>query len=240
MSSNMSNFNSDFSNIISDNPIDIMEFEKEISKRITSMAQMTQNSRDIEDLIVEALKRRCNDRKNIIHAHLRLKNGATMETFTISWNELSDLTEMVASKGAANAIRQRLANFYVRIANLHHQIEQARHSLPLATIKEMGFDPLHHPNSILTTAYAKNEQNMREKHHQNHRALDQIMQTLFLDSEIHPQLTEHDLPALEMQVKHIAESGCAVNELRRLKIIEAMLEERRFNQLTQELMTLTK
>ena len=61
------------------------------------------------------------------------------------------------------------------------------------------------------------------------------MRALFLDGEIHPDLTEDDLPALELQVEHIAERGCAAQELRRVKIVEALLEQRRLDDLLNKL-----
>jgi hypothetical protein len=235
----MSNKDSDFINIISGDIVDIPAFEKEISKQISCISQMKKNSHDVEELLMDALKRRCNDRKNVIQAHLRLKNGTNAQGYTMNCNELTHLAEMTASKVASNAILKRLANFYVRIANLHNQIEQLRHSPPPINnrLREIEGIGMNDHNSKLIVAYEKNEANMREKHSQNHRELDRIMQALFLESEIHPQLTEDDLPALETHVKHIAESGCGCNviELRRLKIMEALLEERRFNQLMQEL-----
>lgn len=236
-----SSTHSNFSNLVSNGPTDIPGFEKEISKQIASMSQMAESSNDIEELIVAALKRRCNDRRTVLHAHLRLKNGANSEACTMKWNELADLAEMVASKNAANPTFKQLANFYMRIACLHNRIQQVRQpamnpALQLTEMKGM-YDTSNHR---LLASYAKNEENLHEKHRQNHRELDQIMQRLFLESDIHPELTHADLPALEMQVEHIAERGCAVQELQRLKIMEALLEEDRFNKLMQELTALTK
>ena len=236
---NQSSVTSDFSTLVSNGPTDIPGFEKEISKQIASMSQMAESSNDIEELIVAALKRRCNDRRTVLHAHLRLKNGANSEACTMKRNELADLAEMVASKHAADPIFQQLADFYMRIARLHNRIQQVRQpamnpAMQLAAIEHNTSNPR------LLASYAKNEENLHEKHRENHRELDQIMQRLFLDSEIHPELTHADLPALEMQVEHIAERGCAVQELQRLKIMEALLEEDRFNKLMQELTALTK
>ena len=236
-----SSMHSNFSNLVSNGPTDIPGFEKEISKQITAMSQMVESSNDIEELIVAALKRRCNDRRTVLHAHLRLKNGANSEACTMKWNELADLAEMVASKNAANPTFKQLANFYMRIACLHNRIQQVRQpamnpAMQLTEMKGM-YDTSNHR---LLTSYAKNEEKLHEKHRQNHRELDQIMQRLFLESDIHPELTHADLPALEMQVAHIAERGCAVQELQRLKIMEALLEEDRFNKLMQELTALTK
>lgn len=232
-----SSMHSNFSTLMSNGPTDIPGFEKEISNQIASMSQMAESSNDIEELIVAALKRRCNDRRTVLHAHLRLKNGANSEACTMKWNELADLAEMVASKNAANPIFQQLANFYMRIACLHNRIQQVRQP---AMNPAMQLTEHNTSNRRLLASYAKNEENLHEKHRQNHHELDRIMQRLFLDSEIHPELTENELTALEAHCEHIAERGCAVQELQRLKIMEALLEEDRFNKLMQELTALTK
>ena len=234
-----SSMQSNLSNLVSNGPTDIPGFEKEISKQIASMSQMSESSNDIEELIVAALKRRCNDRRTVLHAHLRLKNGANSEACTMTRNELADLAEMVASKHAADPIFHQLADFYMRIARLHNRIQQVRQP---AMNPAMQLAAIEHntSNHRLLASYAKNEENLHEKHRQNHRELDQIMQRLFLDSEIHPELTENELTALEAHCEHIAERGCAVQELQRLKIMEALLEEDRFNKLMQELTALTK
>lgn len=228
-----------FSNMICMNdPINISKFEKEIGKHILSMSDMAENSHDIEQLIVDALKRRCNERKTLMHAHLRLKHGASTNECTMTWNELAELTEMISLKGAANEIIKRLANFYVRIASLHNRIEHVRRCLSSKKINENQC--MHETSNYkLLTAYSKNEENMREKRNQNNRELDQVLKTLFLDSEIHPELTENDLSALETQVEHIAQRGCSMQELRRLKIMEALLEDKTYNELVKELKTLT-
>ena len=238
----MSNTNSNFSNIICMNdPTDISGFEKEISKHILLMSKMTENSHDIEELIIDALKRRCNDRNAIMNAHLRLKHGIRSNECKISWNELTELAEIISFKSHANAIIKRLANFYVQIAALCNRIEHVkRMSNANANAKTNETQFMHNDsNPKLLQAYAKNEENMREKYQQNQRDLDQIMQTLFLESQIHPELVEDDLPVLKIRVEHIAERGCVLEELRRLKIIEALLEEKRYNELMQELKTLT-
>ena len=121
-----SSMQSNLSNLVSNGPTDIPGFEKEISKQIASMSQMSESSNDIEELIVAALKRRCNDRRTVLHAHLRLKNGANSEACTMTRNELADLAEMVASKHAADPIFHQLADFYMRIARLHNRIQQVR------------------------------------------------------------------------------------------------------------------
>ena len=230
-----SSMHSNLASLVSNGPTDIPGFEKEISNQIASMSQMSESSNDIEELIVAALKRRCNDRRTVLHAHLRLKNGANSEACTMKRNELADLAEMVASKHAADSIFQQLADFYMRIARLHNRIQQVRQP---AMNPAMQLAEHNTSNRRLLASYAKNEENLHEKHRQNHRELDQIMQRLFLESaDIHPELTHADLPALEMQVEHIAERGCAVQELQRLKIMEAILEEDRFNVLMTALTT---
>lgn len=90
----------------------------------------------------------------------------------------------------------------------------------------------------LRAAHAKNEESLCEKRNENQRELTRIMNALFLDASvgsIHPALTEDDLPALETQAQHIAERGCATQELRRLKIMEAALEQQRLDELMAEL-----
>lgn len=222
-----------------DEPIDISGFEKEISKQIPAMSKMIETSHDIEELVIDALKRRCNDRKTMMHAHLRLKNGANVKEYTMHWNELADLSEMIAAKGAVNEINKRLAKFYVRIAALCNRVKDVQRCFP--PIKAEETQLMHDSsNHKLVSAYSKNEETMNEKHQRNHNELNQIMAKLFLGLEIHPELTENDLHALETQVECIAERGCAVQELRRLKIKEALLEENQFNKLMQELTTLTQ
>lgn len=171
--------------------------------------------------------------------HLRLKMGANAEPREMTRRELGELTELVAAKGAANAIIQRLANFYARIAMLRARIE--------AILRSSSADPAANPptnpdvhgvqgvEQQLLAAYAKNEESLREKRDQNQRELNRIMRALFLDGDINPDLTEDDLPALETQVEHIAERGCIAQELRRVKIVEALLEQRRLDALLSQL-----
>ena len=110
---------------------DVSGFEKEISSQLANTSHMiVSDARDVEDLIADALKRRCchsNNRRAALHMHLRLKKGDSQTTMTR--HEMADLAEMVATKGAPNAIVKRLANFYVRIAMLRAQIEETRRSL---------------------------------------------------------------------------------------------------------------
>ena len=216
-------------------PTDLAGFEKEISNQIKNTSHMlVADARDVEDLIADALKRRCcnsNNRKAALHMHLRLKKGAIVDA-PITRHEMADLAEMVATKGAPNAIVKRLANFYVRIAMLRAQIEETRRSCH-TDIPIINMNNTHAKH--LRAAHAKNEESLCEKRAQNQRELAQIMIALFLESAIHPALTEDDLPALETQAQHIAERGCATQELRRLKIMEAALEQQRLDELMAEL-----
>ena len=234
-------------------PTDVAGFEKELNGQMAAIAAVAAaaaaNAQDIEELIADALKRRCtNGRKEALHMHLRLKTGANAEPREMTRRELGELAELVAAKGAANAIIQRLANFYARIAMLRARIEAAHRS---------SADPANHGvqcndgsgnngngnngngkyEQQLLAAHAKNEESLREKRDQNQRELDRIMRALFPESDttIHPALTEDDLPALELQVEHIAERGCTAQELRRVKIVEALLEQRRLDALLNKL-----
>ena len=168
--------------------------------------------------------------------HLRLKTGANAEPREMTRRELGELAELVAAKGAANAITQRLANFYARIAMLRARIEAVHRSSADPDVPGVpGVPDVQGVEQQLLAAHAKNEESLREKRDQNQRELDRIMRALFLDGEIHPDLTEDDLPALELQVEHIAERGCAAQELRRVKIVEALLEQRRLDDLLNKL-----
>ena len=231
-------------NALDGGPTDVAGFEKEMSGQMTTISQMpAADSQDIEELIVRALKRRCNcnnDRKASLHMHLRLKTGANVETLAMTRHELAEMAEMVAAKGATNTIVKQLANFYVRIAMLRARIDDVRHSSCSsvagldATVTVAPVSGSKYENRLLAE-YTKNEEDLREKRDQNQRELDRIMRALFLESDIHPDLTEDDLRALEMQVEHIAERGCTTQELRRVKIMEALLEQRRLDALLLQL-----
>ena len=227
---------------------DVAGFDVEMMSRLSNMSRndvrlFANDIQDIEALIADALKRRCchgnNDRKAAMHMHLRLKNGKNggPQPMNLNLHELADLAEMVAAKGAANAIVKRLANFYARIAHLRARIDEIN-----STIMGMNLDncidvnPIINPKTQnsnmdhLLAAYAKNEEKRCEKQNENQRELARIMESI-----IHPGLTEDDLPALEMHVEHIAERGCTTEELRRLKIIEAALEQQKLDELLAEL-----
>jgi len=232
-----------FNSLVLGDPTDVAGFEKEISNQITNTSHMlVADARDVKDLIADALKRRCchnsnNGRKAALHMHLRLKKGAIVDA-TMSRHEMADLAEMVATKGAPNSIIKRLANFYVRIAMLRAKIEETRRSLDACHTDIPIVNMNNTSTKHLRAAHAKNEESLCEKRAQNQRELDRIMGALFLNASvgsIHPTLTEDDLPALETQAQHIAERGCATQELRRLKIMEAALEQQRLDELMAQL-----
>ena len=146
----------------------------------------------------------------------------------MSRRELADLVEMISSN--EDDIAKRLANFYARIAVLRARIEELTTMSEMDLVGDMNVNPIHLKTSDVThllELYAKNEEKRREKQNENQREFAQIMQ-----SSWNPDLTEDDLCALETRVEHIAERGYAAEDLRRLKIMEAVLEERRFNELT--------
>lgn len=233
-------------------PTDVAGFDAEMRRQISNIScddapLFAKDIQDIEELIADALKRRCcngnNDRRAALHMHLRLKNGknAGPHPMNLNLHELTDLAEIIGAKGGAAAAIKRLANFYARIARLRVRIHEIN-STPIAgmDLDNGGIDvnPIIHSTSTpknsnmdhLLTAYEKNEEKRREKQNENQRELARIMESLIRDD-----LTEDDLPALEMQVEHIAERGCCTEELRRLKIIEAALEHQRYDKLMAQL-----
>ena len=236
-SSTHSNF---VGSVMADEPIDVAGFDALMSSQIANMSQpdlqlVAASAQDIEELIADALKRRCYNQGGnhcgaALHMQLRLKRGANPDTEPIARNELADLAEMVAAKGAPNAIMKRLANFYVRIAKLRARIDAVRSAdgrcgidIDIAAITHGNNTTIHH-------LLAKNEEGRLERQNENQRELDRIARAI-----VHPDLTEDDLPALEMQVEHIAERGCTTHELRRLKIVEAALEQQRYDELMERL-----
>lgn len=234
------------SSVSANDPIDVAEFDALMSSQIANMSQpdlqlFAASAQDIEELIADALKRRCHNQGGThcgaaLRMHLRLKRGANPDTEPIARNELADLAEMVAAKGAPNAIMKRLANFYVRIAKLRARIDEVRSQCGNGIGIGIGIAAITHGNGTnrdikhLLAAHAKNEEGRLEKQNENQRELDRIAKAI-----VHPDLTEDDLPALEMQVEHIAERGCTTHELRRLKIVEAALEQQRYDELMERL-----
>lgn len=227
----------DLASLMGGAPTDLAGFEKELmamsmTGQMAGASMTAADARDIEELIADALKRRCsckNGCRGAMHMHLRLKTGAKAEPAEMTRRELAELADLVTAKGAANAIVQRLANFYARIAMLRARIEAAHRSSSAASPASPA-SPAN-PGIVviqLLAAHAKNEESLREKRDRNRHELDRIMRAL-------GDITEADLPALETQVEHIAERGCTAQELRRVKIAEALLEQRRLDALLNQL-----
>ena len=202
-------------------PVELDEFEKEISRPI--MLLDAEMNADVEDIIVDAIVRRsCNP----ICIHLRIKEGFQPHT-TLTRNQLQELSSLQCEAKA-----RELARFYARIANLQSRIlqeqaqAQAQGQLPQTMIQT-------HDNLRLQRAYTTQIENMRNKQRENRDHLDRIMRALVLNPDhgpeyrcIHPKLTSAELDALELQVQDILECGCATHELRCIKIQEAVMEHR--------------
>lgn len=206
--------------------MNIVEFERDMNALI--IQNQRQPMQTMKEAIMAEVLSKCN-KKSAIHMNLRLKHGANARTHTMSRHELADLVEMMASD---HDIANRLATFYFRIAVLRARIEELTSTMSEMNLVHDGVDinAIHPKGSDMThllELYAKNEEKRREKQNENQREFARIMQ-----SSWNPDMTEDDLLALEAHVEHIAERGYAAEELRRLKIVEAVLEERRFNELT--------
>jgi hypothetical protein len=216
--------------LFDDVAFDVVEFEKELWGQCHQPGDMDMEAR---------IKRQCGkcDRMTAIQMHLRLKFGANARLHAMSRHELANLVEMFASSDAINAIVKRLATFYARIAQLRARIEEIKSTMASLDCCPVDMSAIHPPiqckNSNiehLLAAYSKNEEKRREKQKENQRELARIM-----ESSTHPDLTEDDLPALEMQVDRIVERGFAAEEMRRLKIVEAALEQQVLDELMGEL-----
>ena len=219
-------------------PVELDEFEKEISRPI--MLLDAEMNADVEDIIVDAIVRRsCNP----ICIHLRIKEGFQPHT-TLTRNQLQELSSLQCEVKA-----RELARFYARIANLQSRILQEQE----AQSQSQGPDQCQMPQTMpptqdnlrLQRAYTTQIENMRIKKRENRDHLDRIMRALVLnpahDPEyrcIHPQLTSAELDALELQVQDILECGCAAHELRCIKIQEAAMEHRICDALIEALETM--
>ena len=231
-----------FADALQGRPVELDEFEKEISRPLLMMdLPMDEKMQtDVEDIIAEALMRRsCNP----IHIHLRLKQGFNADA-TLTRRELNDISTMMFSDKANQCmIRAReLAHFYVRIATLRARIkqEQEQEQEQEQTTQSGSPQTMCPMNGRLQRAYAQQTENMRNKQRENQEHFNRIRQTLVLNPDhdyrcIHPQLTSPDLDALELQVQNILECGCATHELRRIKIVEAAIEEQTCDALIAEL-----
>ena len=222
-------------------PVELREFEKELSRPLLRMDHVadTQTQHDIEDIITDALMRRsCNP----IQIHLRLKKGFRPDA-ALTRSELDEMSSIwfYENPNKANKTNARqLAQFYVRIATIRARIMEE-----LANMQTHTNTHTQEPHDAiiparLQRAYATQLQTMQTKQRENQDHLARILRTIILDPEsdhhcIHPDVTDSDLDTLEQQVLDIAERGCASNQLRCAKIMEAAVEERLYNDLISEL-----
>ena len=213
-----------FTRVLRGDPVELDEFEKEISRPI--MLLDAEMNADVEDIIVEAIMRRSS---NPICIHLRLNEGFQSQT-TLTRNQLQELSSLQCKVKA-----RELARFYARIANLQRRIMQEQEAqaqgqgqgqLPQTMIQS-------HDNDRLQRAYTTQIENMRNKQRENRDHLGRIMRALVLNPDhdpeyrcIHPKLTSAELDALELQVQDILECGCTTHELRCIQIQEAVMEHR--------------
>lgn len=218
-----------FTRVLRGDPVELDEFEKEISRPI--MLLDAEMNADVEDIIVEAIMRRsCNP----ICIHLRLKYGFQPQT-TLTRNQLQELSSLPCKVKA-----RELARFYARIANLRTRIMQEREGQCPGQMPQWILQTPDNPQ--LQHAYTTQMENMYNKQRENRDYLDRIMRALVLNPDhdqeyrcIHPKLTSAELDALELQVQDILECGCATHELRCIKIQEAAMEHRICDALITEL-----
>lgn len=230
----MMNIAASFAHVLQGPPVELDEFEKEISRPILMIADKSQT--DIEDIIVEALMRRsCNP----IRIHLRLKQGFNPDA-TLTQRELYALSMTDKPNDNQCMIRAReLARFYTRIANLLARIMQEQEAQTQTQIQPQ-IQPQIQDNLRLQQAYAIQMEIMHNKQRENQEHLTRIIRTLLLNPDhehrrIHPKLTSAELDALELQVQDIQECGCATHELRCIKIAEAATEHQICDALIAEL-----
>jgi transcription termination factor NusB len=231
-----------FAHVLQGDPVELDEFEKEISKPILMITDHELQT-DIEDIVVDALMRRS---YNPIRIHLRLKYGfnpdavLTQNELYVLSNRMFDSKNNKDSKHNKEQQARDLASFYVRISNLrnrimHEQAEQGQHQTQI-----QNRCPKIALTGELQHAYATQMENMRNKQRENQEHFDRIMRTLLLNPDqeyrcIHPNITSTDLDALELQVQDILECGCATHELRCIKIEEAAMEHQICDALIAEL-----
>lgn len=224
-------------------PVELHEFEKELSRPLLRMVHVadTQTQHDIEDIITDALMRRsCNP----IQIHLRLKKGFRPDA-ALTRSELDEMasTWFYENPNKAKPINKinarQLAQFYVRIATIRARIMEELANMQAHTHTQEPHDAII-TAMPLQRAYATQIQNMKTKQRENQDQLARILRTIILEPDsdhhcIHPDVTDSDLDTLEQQVLDIAERGCASNQLRCAKIMEAAVEERLYNDLISEL-----
>ena len=209
-----------------------------------------QSQHDVQHIITEALMlRSCNP----IQIHLRLKHGINSDA-TLNRSELNELSalfyphnEHINRKKDNDAKARELARFYVRIANIRaHIMEEQRQQQLLQSpeMQQMQQMQQYKDHGMiggkLQRAYELQKETMHQKQRENQTQFERIMKTIVLEPDssnrcIHPELKEVDLSALELQVQDILERGCATHELRCLKIIEASIEQQKYDALVTEL-----
>jgi hypothetical protein len=239
-----------FSDVLQGPPVELQEIENEISRPLLRIdAPLDEQS---QSLIADAVMRRsCNP----LQIHLRLKQGFNSDA-TLTRRELQDLSSLFFSNDAnANTkckpLAHKLAKFYVRIANIRARIiedQQQQQQQQQQHQQQQQQQQQQQPGTMdpkLQRAYDTQKENMRNKQRENQAHISRIMRTIMLDPDsqdrcIHPELKEADLDALEQQVQDILESGCATHELRCIKIMEAAMEQQKYDALIAELNALNE
>jgi Glu-tRNA(Gln) amidotransferase subunit E-like FAD-binding protein len=229
-----------FERVLQGEPVELRAFEKEISVPLFMIdAPMdSQTQTDIENIIVDALMRR---KCNPIQMHLRLKKGFNA---TMNYDELAD---MPLSNKDIHLARE-LAIFYVHIANLRARLmHQMRHSYNIEHMQCLKqLQPSLHLQR-LQQAHATEMERMKQKQRENHEHFSRMMQSIVSnpdsDSEkmcMNDQLTESGLNDLDQQLHDIMERGCTSNQLRCIKIMEAAIEQQKYDALIDELNALER
>lgn len=221
-----------FAHVLQGGPVELRALETEISVPLlmgTHPPMDAQTRADIEDLLVDAILRRSG---HPIQMHLRLKKGFNA---TFAYDELKQLPT------SAKDVARELARFYVRVADLRARILQEMQAQAEAEAKaEAQAQSLPKTEARLQRAYATEIETMHNKQRENQAHLDRMLHAIIAhpDSDarcIHEAVTPEDLDALDLQLHDIVERGCAANELRCLKIMEAATELQKYEALMAEL-----
>ena len=219
-----------FAHVLQGGPVELRALETEISVPLllgTHPPMDAQTRADIEDLLVDAILRRSG---HPIQMHLRLKKGFNA---TFAYDELKQLPT------SAKDVARELARFYVRVADLRARILQEMQAQSQAKAEAQA-QSLPTAEARLQRAYATEIETMHNKQRENQAHLDRMLHAIIAhpDSDarcIHEAVTPEDLDALDLQLHDIVERGCAANELRCLKIMEAATELQKYEALMAEL-----
>jgi hypothetical protein len=224
-----------FARVLQGGPVELRALETEISVPLlmgthrmgTTPPMDAQTRADIEDLLADAILRRSG---HPIQMHLRLKKGFNA---TFAYDELKQLPT------SAKEVARELARFYVRIADLRARILQEMQAQAQAKAQTQT-QSLPKAEARLQRAYATEIETMHNKQRENQAHLDRMLHAIIAhpDSDarcIHEAVTPEDLDALDLQLHDIVERGCAANELRCLKIMEAATELQKYEALMTEL-----